>query len=107
VELFQRYIENYGSKVLPHQSWQIKTDEICGTNFWSTSQKADGLLLTAHPDILKKVPKHFWKKSHLQNDKPFIICMGRNNGDEWQFESSKFDFTISSNQITFDRHAPK
>lgn len=106
-DLFEQYIQNYGDKVLPHQMWQVKTDEICGKNFWSTSEKADGLLLTSHPDIMEKVPRQYWKKSHLQNSKAFICCVGRNDGDVWRFESSKYQFTVNSKELTFDSDFPQ
>lgn len=98
-DLLKSYLENYSKVVLPLQQWQDKTHAICGPKHWSTTQKAEALLVTSNSALLSRIPRQFWKKCKL-NDKPFVICVGsRVSENQWHFHSSKFEFLLDGDKL--------
>lgn len=88
------YVKRYKSLVLKDQDFKDLTNQICGTKFWSTTDVAEGILITSSTELLKKIPNKFWIKDKY--DIPFIIAMGNSENGKWLFKGKGFQFELDS-----------
>lgn len=91
------YVKRWKSVVLENAKFQDLTATVCGKKFWSTTKKADGLIVTNKRDLLKQIPKEYWKKD--QNQQPFIIALATKGEEVWSFDGGLFKFTLPASSI--------
>lgn len=92
------YVKRYKTLVLKKQKFEDCTDLICGTKFWSTEQKADGVLITTNTELLQQIPNKYWLRE--SGGSAFLIVLADRQDDKWVFRSKKFQFEIDDGSIT-------
>lgn len=91
------YVKRWKSVVYEKAKFRNLTQEICGTKFWSTTKKADGLLITNKKALLKHIPQEFWKKDPA--GQAFIIALASKGEKEWVFDGGLFKFSIAADSL--------
>jgi Prokaryotic E2 family D len=91
------FVKNYHDEVLAYAPWEDFTDHICGRRFWASPRGAGGLLISDKKELLKKIPKKYWRKG--PGDIPFIIALAEEQSGFWQFTSGNFKFSLNANSV--------
>jgi len=93
-------MEHYSTKILPKKTWQHKTAEYCGTEFWAAPRGADGIVLTSEKSIIKQIPKQFHRAD--ADGQPFIVALANQSedGKTWCCESGNYEFQLDASKVT-------
>lgn len=91
------YIDNYHKEIYARQDWLDITQEICAAPYWACPKGGDAILITRNKELLKQIPKKFWRK---HSNTPIIIARARKMAKDWKFESGNFAFTLPHDKVT-------
>jgi len=98
------YIRHYKS-IVDH-SYEDLTAGICGKKFWSTTQQADGIIITNNQELLRQIPEKFWLRN--AHNEPFLIALADpTENDRWKFWSRGFSFEVDDKFISTPRSGNK
>ena len=97
------FIRKYKSFTQEDHNFNDITETICGKKFWSTTQKAEGLLITNNQELLKQIPEKFWLR-HPSVNSPFLITLTTSDDQgQWKFWSRNFSFEVDSKFVETSR----
>ena len=95
------YVRRYKSLVMSKASYKDLTKRVCGEKFWSTTQKADGILVTSSVELLKLIPQEYWLK---KGETPILIALakpgpGPSGETVWTFTGNRYTFQLPASLI--------
>lgn len=97
-EIFEHYILQYHTDLLPSQPWKDRTAFFCGEAHWASSKGAEGVLVSNHPKLMARIPAKFWRRD--KNNQPITIALANRVGeDTWKFESGPYSFSLHSKSV--------
>lgn len=100
------YIRRYKSLTEGLHRFEDVTWDICGDKFWSTTQQAEGILITNCQELLKQVPSKFWLRN-LANEPLLVVLANSTDDDKWKFWGRNFCFEIEDKHISTPRSENK
>jgi hypothetical protein len=91
-----QFIKRYEEEIFGAQDWINYTNEICGKKYWASSSTPDAVLITANKELLKQIPKKYWRK---RNKIPIFIGKAKKLKSVWSFDSGSVKFSLPHSAV--------